>query len=758
MALVPAAVVRGIGSSSARLFAALLSGACLVVGGCSASLPSILSAQPPTAMEGGQRYAALGDRTRSDAPTRPAPAVPGEWQSGNEAEPARRFESTGIGEGGTEIAFGTGRFVKQSASGGRAEALADGDVVLNFSETDVREVAQSILGEILGVNFVVDIDSQARVTLRTNRPIPRTSVLPTLETTLAASGLALVREGEVYRIVPSAKAKGGAKTVRMFRDKSGLGTGYGVVAVPLKYVAPSALARVLQPMAPENSILRVDDSRNLLLLAAIGPELETMLETIEMFDVDGMKGMSFGFFKIASANVSDVIGELKSIMKAHAEGAGIAIPQLIALQRLNALLVICARPEILELAQDWISRLDRSVAGAERRVFVHHVKNRKAKDIAVLLSNVFLSVGIGGSSPTAPDGPAKSDATPPDEAQAELSSGAVKLASGQSDSDASGIIADAATQLNESVRIVADDENNDLIIRATQADYKIVVRAIEQLDLVAPLVMIEVTIAEVNLKDGLKFGIDWFFKQQRSTFTFSSINSGQILSKFPGFSYFFSAADVAAVLNAVADITDVRIVSSPRVMVRDNKTATLQIGDQVPVVTSTVRSVTAPDAPVVQTVQYFDTGVILKVTPQVNARGLVTMDVSQEVSNVARQNEDGVESPTIQQRKLSSSIAIQSGEAVVLGGLMRENRSTTNTGVPFLAEIPAFGNVFKTHDKSKERTELLVVITPRVVWGRSEAQLVTNELRQQLEDVAVTQDRGTRAFVGARSPDLARHD
>lgn len=752
-----------------RIWIAAISAALVV--GCSGDTSQLLQSgaiSEPTLKP--QKLAALETQGRFDVPPTAEGLVRSHAEVDVSTQPLAVGEPKRINRKGSQIAYGTDRFVDQSRGINHAEALPDGDIVLNFSDTDIRELAQAVLGDVLGLNFVVDLESQGRITLRTNRPIPKSAVLPTLETTLNAGGLALSKEGDIYRIVPTSKVKGTGKTTRMLRESAGLRTGYSVVAVPLKYVAPSQMAKLIEPMAPPNSILNADDSRNLMVVAAIGPEMEALLDTIEMFDVDGMRGMSFGYFKIHRSNVADVTKELKSIVAAHAASASIAQPRLVPLERLNSLLVISSRQQTLKLVEDWIDKLDQSSKTDELKLFVYHVKNRKAKELAALLENVFsqndTTVGAAGRAPTSgaqDDIPISANPSslgqtslPPDERLAIIGASGVRVANagagegaGSTSTDASSATASARDIAK--ARIVADEEHNTLVIRARQVDYESIVKAIDGLDFIAPLVMIEVTIAEIKLQDGLQFGIEWFFKKKNSEITFSSIASGQIISKFPGFSYFFSAADIAASINALAEVTDVRIVSSPKLMVRDNKTASLQIGDQVPILTSTVQGVTNPDAPIVQTVQYFDTGVILKVTPQVNARGLVTMDVVQEVSNVATDQQEGIASPTIQQRKLASSLSVQSGEAVVLGGMMRESRSKATTGVPLLAEIPGVGDLFKTHDNAKERTELLVVITPRVVWGRSDAQLVTDELRAQLESVANTKDRGTRAFIGQRS-------
>ena len=604
-------------------------------------------------------------------------------------------------------------------------------MVLNFADADIRQFAQSVLGDVLGANFVVDSEVTSKITLRTNRPIPKNAVLPSVETTLAAGGLALMRDGPLYRIVPLAKAKASGVPVVM-SARGAPPPGYGITAVVLQHVAPSQMARVLEPLAPEKSILRVDDARNLLLLAANGPEISTLLETIDMFDVDALQGMSFGFFKIANAKASEIAGELTNVIKAHVAQSGSDTPQIVPIDRINGLLVIASRPQTLELAGEWVGRLDKAQDETKRQLFVYHLKNRKAEEVAAVLNRVF---NFAGAAEPQANRAVNSTAAPDTPVGAIATGKGLRVASAEPDLNPDLARMAAPEAIGGEVRIVSDDENNAVIVRATRAEYNTILQAIDRLDVVPPLVMIEVTIAEIALKDGLKFGIEWFMKEHQSKFSFSGLDSGAVISQFPGFSYFFAAKDIAAVMNAMSEITDVRVVSSPRVMVRDNKTATLQIGDQIPVITSTSQSVVTPDAPVIQTVQYFDTGVILKVSPQVNKGGLVTMDIKQEVSNVASYSNGGVDSPTIQQRKIDSSIAIQSGEAVVLGGLMRESRSKGGTAIPFISKVPGVGELFKTHDTEKERTELMVIITPHVVWGPSDAREITDELRQRMKDV-----------------------
>jgi general secretion pathway protein D len=622
----------------------------------------------------------------------------------------------------TQIQLGSGEFIQEPRDFSGTQMTGDGEVELNFSEANVREVANAVLGTILGQNVVVDAGVEQRITLRTSRPIQKANLIPTLETTLAAAGLALVKDGELYRILPAAKARSGAgKSLSLARQGS-LPPGSSVTVVRLEHVAPSQMAKILEPLAPEKAILRVDDPRNLLILSATGPEMKPLLETIESFDVSALEGMSFGYFKLKNAKAQQVAGELKELIKSYAAQSGFNAPQIVPIERLNVLLVFASQAESLKLTQRWIERLDQARNDVDPAVYVYRLKNRKAKELAPLLAGLFQAGGDAAG--------ARGSDTPPD-------TKAVELTNAQSPEAAQGGLQDLSPASNRRgrLRILADAGNNSLLIRATPAEYQTIVSALGELDTVPPLVMVEVTIAEVTLNNQLQYGVEWFFKNgsQNTTAFTSGLNLGAIASKFPGFSYFFNAAEVNVVLNAMANVTNLKVLSSPKVMVLENKTATLQIGDQVPVVTSNSQSTATANAPVLQNVQYMDTGVILKVTPQVNSGGLITLDISQEVSNVPK--DSTAQSPPIQQRKINSSIAIQSGEAVVLGGLIRDSKSANGIGIPLLSDIPSVGEVFKTHDNERDRTELIVIIQPKVVWNRSDAREASDEIRAKMQSI-----------------------
>jgi general secretion pathway protein D len=298
------------------------------------------------------------------------------------------------------------------------------------------------------------------------------------------------------------------------------------------------------------------------------------------------------------------------------------------------------------------------------------------------------------------------------------------------------------------VRIVADDANNSLLIFANAAEYERLRDVLEEVDSVSNQVLLEAVIAEVSLDDDLKFGVRWLFGEDGNKGTFSDLANGAVGSAFPGFSYFLKANDISFSLNALASVTDVRVLSSPSLVVLDNKTAVLQVGDQVPIVTQSAKGTGAGDAPIVNNVELKDTGVILSVTPRVNDSGRVILDIEQEVSTVVKTTTSGIDSPTIRQRKIKTSVVITDGEALALGGLIQERETDGKTKVPVLGDIPLLGNAFRQKTNAISRTELIIFIRPRVIRDMDEARRITREFREQLGVQAPHVRRGQPTVEG----------
>jgi general secretion pathway protein D len=438
--------------------------------------------------------------------------------------------------------------------------------------------------------------------------------------------------------------------------------------------------------------------------------------------------MSFGLFPLETAPPVQLAKELDQIFGDTEAGPLARLIRFVPIERLNAILVISSQPFYLDQADIWIRRLDREAEGEQPRTYVYAVQNGRASDLADVLSAIFDArrITFGPPNLLRPGlEPIELRSTPP------------------TDGAPPGVqpFPDNSTSDGNEVRIIADGTTNSLVIHATPHDYRDIRNALNMLDIRPLQVLIEATIAEVTLKNELRFGIDWFLRSGDLRLSFSSAASGAVQSRFPGFSALLTGTDVIAVLNALEKITDINVISSPQIVVLDNQKAELQVGDQVPIITQQAQSIEGNDSPILQTIEQVQTGVLLTVIPRVNSGGLVTLEIQQEVSNAIETVTSDINSPTISQRKITSTVAIQSGETVALGGLIRDNSDRRQTGVPFLARLPVVGPLFGVTDNGSERTELLVLITPKVIGSQKEARLVTEELRRRIRAVGSLSDK-----------------
>ncbi|HEX9466319.1 MAG TPA: secretin N-terminal domain-containing protein, partial [Alphaproteobacteria bacterium] len=301
--------------------------------------------------------------------------------------------------------------------------------------------------------------------------------------------------------------------------------------------------------------------------------------------------------------------------------------------------------------------------------------------------------------------------------------------------DRTGQAGGAGGPASQRTQIVADEKNNALVIRSRPSEYRMIEGALKKLDILPQQILIEATVAEVTLNESLQYGLQWFFKQGGAKTTLSTATTGALTQAFPGFSAVFGSTSAQAVLNALSDITSVNVVSAPHLMVLDHQTAMLQVGDEVPIATQQAVSTITVGAPVVNSIQLVSTGVILRVTPRVNANGVATLEIEQEVSAATKTTTSNLDTPTIQQRRIRTVVAVGNGETLALGGLIQENKQRGRNGVPFFSEIPLLGALASNTTKSLQRTELLVLLTPTVVHDADDARAVTDELQQRIHSL-----------------------
>jgi general secretion pathway protein D len=608
---------------------------------------------------------------------------------------------------------------------------------LNFEGLDVREVAKVILGDYLKESYTVHPSVTGTVTFRTIRPIGMKDLLPTLEMLLRQNGAAVVLEEGIYKIVPVSAVRGSVSP-QLGASTAPLPQGFSVLVVPLKFVGAREMARLLEPFAADNTV-RVDDARNLVIMAGSQRELRHLLDTVELFDVDWLSGYSVGLFPVKSADVKGLVQDLDRVFGPGAQSPLAGIVRVIPIERLNALLVVTTQPRYLDIARTWAERLDQ-VGGTSGgvRFFVYQVRNGKAENLATLLSDLFSARRTTTTAPSlapgarptemrsAPFGPSATTttttSTPPASATFQIP----------------GATGTTATE----VRVIADKDTNSLLILATPSDYEVIENAIRKLDVIPRQVLVEVMLAEVLLSDEYQFGIGWFFSGKDNV---TGRLTGGLLPTTPGGTVPTSdqpgllqiirrtaAGDVRAALTALGEAGRAQVLASPHVMVLDNQKAQIKVGDRISVQTQTQTGVSTGSG-VLNSFQYLETGILLAVTPRINSGGLVTIEVNQEVSVP---NTEAVTTanpnPPVNSRSAQTTVVVASGESIVLGGLIREDNGRGSAGIPLLSKIPILGAAFGTQSFVRRRTELVLIITPRIVSDTAQAREVTDEFRRKL--------------------------
>lgn len=611
----------------------------------------------------------------------------------------------------------------------------DGEaVMLNFEQAPLNEVIHTILGDTLGLDYVIENQVPGEITLRTRSPIPRDQLLPILESLLRNNNVLMIRgPNDRFFISASGNIR---STVPSFTSEPGVG--YSNVIVPLQYISANEMADILKPVARDDAFVRVDSGRNLLILAGTQLQLQGWLDIVTTFDVDQLAGKSVGIFPLANSTVEELFAELEHILATSGPADGVggiaSMVRVMPVERLNSIMVVSPRAHYIQTVQGWIEELDSIEDPASEPILqVYPVRNGNAGQLASLLSTIY-GGGSGGVSSTGGVAPGMTEAT----------SGGGSDGAGKRRSGGSG---GGTFDLGDDVRVVSDDYNNSLLVYATPYEYQKIERILSKLDVVATQVLIEASIVEVTLTDDLQYGLEWAFDNNLGGGDSGRglLDVGGNLQPQAGFSYTITTETTKAVLNALAEDSLLNVISTPSVMVLDNHTAAINVGDQQPIQSQS----TVTDGGTVQnSITYRDTGVQLTVTPSVNDGGLVTLDIEQSVTDVGPVD-TATKQRSFNQRAVKSRVAIRSGESVVLGGLIRDSETERQSGVPVLKDIPLVGALFSTTNTTSVRTELLIFITPRVMESDQDLRDLNLEMRSRMrgltnfEDLPVNFDRVT---------------
>jgi len=649
-----------------------------------------------------------------------------------------------------EIYAGTGEFINEEAARVAAQPVVeDGEIVLNFEGESIQSVVHTILGEVLQETFVIAPGVGGEVTFSTSKPVTREQLMPILELLLRWNGATLVYTEGRYHVLPVSDAIKG----HLFPEVGSAerARGYEVRAVPLQYISAIQMEKILQPYVRDGAIVQVDPFRSMIFLAGTPEELRNYLKTVEIFDVDWLSGMSVGIYPLRTVDVESIITELDSVFSAGGESPLAGMFRFVPLERLGSVMVITYQEDYLYKAEEWIKILDRGAAGSGKQLFVYRVKNLEAPILAGYLTQLF-GGEAGQATRNTPRGtlapglePARVG-TVSDFNQSRL--GMDQPQQGQTQGVQSGELSIG----DSDIRITSVLETNSLLIQASQAEYNAVLAAIERIDIEPLQVLIESQVLDVELNEELQFGVNWYLTNNPALIPegigdideyvqTAAFGSGG--EETGGFNFLTTLATplsdgmpfVQATIAALDKVTDVRSLAAPSLLVRNNATATITVGTQVPVQSSQISAGIGNN--VVTSAQYVSTGITLTVTPRINPGGLVYMDIQQDVSRPGARDPDISTSgnPPINNKTVTSQVAVQSGQTVFLGGLISEQDAQGRSGVPFLSRVPLVGPLFGSRTKAAFRSETLVMITPTVVESAVDLRAISEEMESEFSRV-----------------------
>lgn len=658
------------------------------------------------------------------------------------------------------VQLGTGVMFRSTTPRPVQAVPAGPPVSLSFENGDIREIVRNILGDLLGENYIIDPRVQGTVTMRTTSPVQRADVIPLLETILRANNVALVRDGNYWRVLPAAEVVRGNSVPTA---ASGIATirGSSVVIYPAKNIGAKELARVIEPFVKDPaSSIRFDELRNVLFFSGPKPEIDRLIEIADMFDVDLLAGMSFALYTLKNTDVKTVMADYDKLVGGAVANPFAGLLRVLPIERMNALLLVSPQAKAVQEAKTWFERLDAGGgdAGSGQRLFVYTLQYTQAEKIQPVLQAAVSGRQVSNTPTAATVAPGQTSSTlfapvSPIAGQTIVQAGNAAAQPNVAPRIVPGAASGAAPQGNALARnanIIADKDRNALLIVATQSEYNAIEAVIKKLDLAPKQIAIEVQIAEVSLTGDFRFGLQSYFQgkitdaQNRMT---SENGLGRIVAG--AFTYAWKKTDaIQAILNLSESKNKIRTIAQPTLITVENQKATFAAGKQISVRTQTSSSLTA-GVTSTDSFQYISTGINLTVTPRVSGDN-VFLDIQQEISDAGVAAE-GNPNPPITKRSASTNVMVGSGDTMLMGGLFQETARNASDGLPLLSSIPILGGLFGSQVWQSDRTELVLLITPRILSSIEDSREVVDELRKRLSTIessassASTQALPTRA-------------
>ena len=603
------------------------------------------------------------------------------------------------------------------------------EISLSFDHMDIVPVLDEILGEILQLNYVIDPAIRGSISLRVKGSYSKKEFIELLNNILELNGLALTKSRhDLYKVVRKANSGRATGTVKG-KVKRAVQPGDQITILQLKYLSAAQAVNAVRNFVSASAVILPETTTNSIILSDTIENQRKVAKLLSLLDIPPFKGIDWKIFPLEASDAKDVAADLEKIFKTPGLYSRPGLDQggffILPLESINSVLVATRWPGLLDVAEQWIKELDHSATQIGSQVHIYFVQNGNSKEIVDVLKQLY-----GGTSGKTKSG--KSRVLVKRRKQAEV----------------------PENELMGEVEFIADEVNNAVIIKASNRDYQTVLKILKSIDIVPRQVLIEVLIAEIGLNKDTEYGIEWYIKQRGINIGGKDYQGDMALTNgktlpvdtplgtgIPGFTYglFKNSGDLRMLLHAISSFTDINILSSPTILSVDNQESYIEVGDDVPTLTNTQ---TTSGGVTTQSIQYRNAGIILKVKPYINERGLVRLEVTQEVSSVTKESTEGITSPRFKTRKASTTLIAEDGQTIVIGGLMQTQTTKTRTGVPILKDLPILGYIFGQRTFTHQKTELLIAITPHVIHNREQADAITREFQDKVKELKILFEKG----------------
>lgn len=597
-----------------------------------------------------------------------------------------------------------------------------GTAVLNFNEAGIRDILRTI-GELTGKNFIIAPGVNARMSVQTARPVPRKDVFGIFESLLEVNGLAAVRSGEYYKIVPAASAR---QHPVPSSGNPGPDEGMTSVVVPVEFMSAADLVALLKPMVSAAGNVVAVPKTNSMILTDTAPNTKGHLDLVRLLDVDAFDRFDVSLVRLKNVDVKTMHKELVEVLGALGMGKDSTQLALIPIERLGSLVMISAPGGPKESVAKWIESLDVPSSSENSSLHIYYVKNDKASNLKALLEQVYegkkaVAVATAASNAGQPQATAQAQAV--------------------TRSESGG---------DKGINIYIYEPANALVIRSSQGEYMSILEILKELDRPPRQVLIDALIAEVKLDESTRFGIQWSvlsgnFNVQQNTGLFSSVISdpraaitAPIGASAPaGLSVFATdSSRFFSAIQALATDGKVDILSNPHIIVKNYEKASISVGSDEPVSTQSSQTAVTGTAGLIQNIEYRKTGVILTVTPHITDAGMVAMNIRQEVSDKSTDRTIGNATyPSFAKREAETAVVARNKETLVIGGLIQERFDNSSNGIPLFSKVPIIGNLFKSTTNSKSKTELVILLKPTVISSPEDANAASAEFRDKLKAI-----------------------